>query len=85
MNSVTCKMDNQGRIMIPVEWRRELRLGPSSDVLLRKQGGAVVVQTRDEAIREVQEFAKRRFGPRVSLVRDLRKMRREEAGRERER
>jgi bifunctional DNA-binding transcriptional regulator/antitoxin component of YhaV-PrlF toxin-antitoxin module len=75
----TCKMDHQGRIMLPATWRRKQGLGPNAELLVEIRDHSLVLQTRDQAVREAQEIVRKRIPAGKSLVEDLRRERQREA------
>jgi AbrB family looped-hinge helix DNA binding protein len=82
MQSVTRKIDELGRILIPARFRRELSIQPGSAVILRREGGKLTVQTREQALRDAQAFARSLVAPGVSVVDEFIAERREAARRE---
>ncbi len=83
MDMLTCKIDNQGRVMLPARWRREHGLGPGSEVVVTPEEGRIILETLDEAVAEAQRIVRERTGPRRrSAVAELIAGRRREARRE---
>ena len=82
MGSITCKVDNQGRVMLPSDWRRRFKVGPATQVFVREDvNGALVVETREQGLRRAQELVARYIPPDShSLVDELLEERRQEAG-----
>jgi AbrB family looped-hinge helix DNA binding protein len=82
METVTCKIDELGRILIPARFRRELSIRPGCEVMLGKEGGKLTLQTREQALRDAQAFARSLVAPGVSVVDEFIAERREAARRE---
>lgn len=86
MGTVTLKVDNQGRIMLPASWRRKYGVEASSELVVREhKDGSLRVETRNQGIRRAQALVRRYIPDGVSLAGELLEERREEARRERER
>ncbi len=64
-------MDGQGRVVIPADFRRALRLEGGDTVVLQLRDGVLHVLTRETAIRRAQELVARHTKGRRSLVDDL--------------
>jgi len=79
----TCTVDNQGRIVIPSSWRHEQ--GIASGSLVLEEDGRLIIQTREQAIREAQQIVRGSVRRRRSLVDDLLRERRAEVAREKKR
>lgn len=77
----TCKIDNQGRITIPSSWREEQGIGAGSEILALEEDGRLILQTREQALREAQEMVKRLARP-GSLLKELRHERKRQTSRE---
>ena len=81
MAIITCKVDNQGRVMLPADWRKRFKVGPTTQLIVREDvNGALVVETREQGLRRAQELVARYIpagGP--SLVDELLEDRRREA------
>jgi bifunctional DNA-binding transcriptional regulator/antitoxin component of YhaV-PrlF toxin-antitoxin module len=71
-----------GRVVIPVAFRRALGIEGGGHVLMRLEGDGLNVVGRDTAIRRVQELVARYIPENVSLVDELIAERRAEAERE---
>jgi len=82
----TCKMDNQGRIVIPSSWRAKQGIKPGAELFVREgDDGRLSVETLQQSVRRAQEMVRALVPPGVSLVDDLfRERRREVAMAERE-
>lgn len=68
-----------GRINIPAEHRRSLGLSDGDEVIVGIEGGALRIESREDAIRRVQRMVRERFGEGRSLSEELIAERREEA------
>ncbi|MDQ2829972.1 MAG: AbrB/MazE/SpoVT family DNA-binding domain-containing protein [Chloroflexota bacterium] len=82
MDMVTTKMGENGRLVLPVSFRRALRLEPGSDVLLSLRDGEIRVTTRAAAIERAQSFIRSRIPEGRLLSEELSAERRAEAARE---
>ncbi|MEE4302203.1 MAG: AbrB/MazE/SpoVT family DNA-binding domain-containing protein [Pseudomonadales bacterium] len=81
--STELRIGPQGRIVIPASLRRALGLAPGDRLVVRAEGGALVLERPDAALRRLQaRFDGVRDG--VSLAEELIAERRAEAARERE-
>lgn len=74
------KIGPQGRIVVPVELRRELGIEPGDDLVAWVEDGKLVVQTRAETERELLAMFE---GVEGSMSEELIAERRREAARER--
>ena len=55
MSLLTCKVDNQGRVMLPADWRKRFQIGPSTQLVVREQSnGSLVLETREQGLRRAQ-------------------------------
>jgi bifunctional DNA-binding transcriptional regulator/antitoxin component of YhaV-PrlF toxin-antitoxin module len=67
--SFTCKPDNQGRILLPVEWRKRHGVDSSSELLLSEDdSGDLRVETRSQAVRRAQALVREYIPPGMPLV-----------------
>jgi len=82
MKPARARVDGQGRILIPAEYRRALGMAEGTPVTLRIQEGVLQVITLAEAIRQIQETAAKYNPDGRSMVQELLDERREEAARE---
>jgi bifunctional DNA-binding transcriptional regulator/antitoxin component of YhaV-PrlF toxin-antitoxin module len=63
MDQFTCKVDNQGRITLPVEWRNAHHVGPGTDVSVLMTEDRLEVQTDNQSLDEARRIvAKYRHG-----------------------
>ena len=81
----TCTVDNQGRIVIPSSWRRQQGIESGSELLVLEEDGRLILQTREQAIREAQDMVRGFTRHGRSLVDDLLRERRAEVAREKKR
>ncbi len=82
MERNTLTVDPMGRVLIPAAVRKRLSLEPGTELCLREEKGKLVLQSRQQALREAQAIV-RSFVPKgVSLVDELIAERREAARRE---
>ena len=80
MSSRTVRMSSGGRLVIPVDIRRELNISDGTAVTLTLMDGEMRVRTVQEGIKRAQEiFAKYNKRPDVSIVDELIADRRAEA------
>jgi AbrB family looped-hinge helix DNA binding protein len=82
MDRATCKVDEVGRVLIPAKWRKRYGIGVNSEVTLSDERGRLMLETRQQALKRVQEWARRLAGPDRSIVEEFLAERREEAKRE---
>jgi AbrB family looped-hinge helix DNA binding protein len=76
---LTCKVDNQGRIMLPAKWRKERGIQAEGELLVELRDNCLVLRTREQAVRDAQSMVRRLIRPGKSLVDDLLEQRRSEA------
>jgi AbrB family looped-hinge helix DNA binding protein len=81
----TCTVDNQGRIVIPSSWRRQQGIGSGSELVALEEDGRLILQTREQAIREAQQIVRNSVRRGRSLVDELLHERRAEVAREKKR
>jgi AbrB family looped-hinge helix DNA binding protein len=79
---VAARLDAEGRIVIPAEYRKTLALKEGDDLLVYLEGDSLRLTSRDAAINRIQAEVKRLVPPGVSLVDELIAERRREAERE---
>lgn len=75
-------MAENGRVLIPAEFRAALGLKEGGAVVVRMEDGALVVEALEASIRRVQDSMKQYAKPGKSLVDELLTERRQEAERE---
>jgi len=86
MESIVCKIDQHGRLMIPAEWRQRYGIQGGSEVILRvEEDGRLRLETRKQRVSAAQALVRRYIRPGRSLVDELIRERRAEARRERRR
>lgn len=73
-----------GRVVIPIAFRRVLGVEQGGPLLFKLEEGAIKIMSRDQAIRSVQDMVAKYIKPGQSLVDDLIAERRAEARRENE-
>lgn len=75
-------ISNNGRILIPVSFRKQLNLKPGDEVIVKlSTDNDIVIHSPKQSLRRLQELFKNSDG---SFVDELIKMRREEEKREEE-
>ena len=80
-SSVPVRLGPQGRLVVPVELRRELGLEDGSELVIRSDGRRLILEPRDEVLRRVRgRFAV--VPGEVSLTDELLADRRTESARE---
>jgi bifunctional DNA-binding transcriptional regulator/antitoxin component of YhaV-PrlF toxin-antitoxin module len=82
MSDVSTRIAAGGRIVIPVDFRRELGADIGDEVILRLVEGEVHILTRSQAIRKAQAFVSKSIPAGRSLVKELLQERRKDAKRE---
>jgi bifunctional DNA-binding transcriptional regulator/antitoxin component of YhaV-PrlF toxin-antitoxin module len=85
MGVMGAKVQEGGRLVVPVELRRQLGLQTGTDVVLDVVDGALRVRTMEQVIKEVQASVRQYVPEGVSLVDELIADRRAEAAAERDR
>jgi bifunctional DNA-binding transcriptional regulator/antitoxin component of YhaV-PrlF toxin-antitoxin module len=76
------RIDSAGRLLVPAPFRKALEVQAGDEVNLMLKGGVLEVRSLNAAIREAQALVRRHVSKRKSLVKELIKDRRQEAGRE---
>ncbi len=76
------KIDSAGRLLVPAPFRKALEVKAGDEVNLVLKDGVLEVRSLNYAIREAQALIRRHVSKRKSLVNELIKDRRKEAGRE---
>jgi len=82
VSGVSTKIAEGGRLVIPVELRRELGLEIGDEVIVRVEDNELRILTRSEAVKRAQEKVRRHVKGSRSLVDELSAERRTEAKRE---
>lgn len=82
VRTVTTRVGDGGRLVIPVAFRRELGIEPGDAVTLRIEDGELRVESRARTIQWAQQLMRRYVPEGVSLVEELIQERREESSRE---
>ena len=82
MSDVSARIAAGGRIVIPVEFRREIGAEVGDEVILRLVDGEVHILTRSQAIHRAQALVRKHNPTGRSLVKELLQQRRKEAKRE---
>lgn len=76
------RIDSAGRLLVPGPFRKALEVQAGDEVNLMLKDGVLEVRSLNVAIREAQALVRRHVSKRKSLVNELIKDRRQEAGRE---
>jgi bifunctional DNA-binding transcriptional regulator/antitoxin component of YhaV-PrlF toxin-antitoxin module len=76
MEQVSCKVDTQGRITLPLDWRREQKVAGGSEVVLIREDGALRIQSVERSLSEAQALVAKYLRPGSSALDDLRQERR---------
>lgn len=71
MTEVRTRVNQNGRIVLPAEFRKALGVNIGDEVLLRLQDDEVRITTQRLRIRRAQERARKYLKPGVSLVDEL--------------
>jgi bifunctional DNA-binding transcriptional regulator/antitoxin component of YhaV-PrlF toxin-antitoxin module len=79
MESITCTIDNQGRIALPTGWRRAHRVTAGTKVVVTFDAGSLSIQTRDQRLSEAQRLVAKYIRPGTPVVDQLLADRRQEA------
>jgi AbrB family looped-hinge helix DNA binding protein len=79
---VRLRINENGRVVIPAAFRKELGIKPGDEVILRLDDGELRITTMKRRIERAQRRARNYIKPGVSLVDELIAERREEAKRE---
>lgn len=82
MELIKSCIDQNGRLIIPVQYRKKLHLKPNMEVLLRIDNDELYVCSRDKALADARNLINQYIDKDVDLVEELFKMRREEVSRE---
>ena len=85
METYTTRLEKSGRILIPASVRRQLRLSPGSQVLVKvEESGTLQVTSRAQALARVREEIRKYIPAGQDLAGELIRDRRAEAERENE-
>ncbi len=84
MEQFTVKVDGSGRILLPAKVRKQMNLRKDSQLVAKLEKQQLVLKTRADVIREVQEFFSKRRPAGVLWSDEIIKDRRREARRERD-
>ena len=87
MQTLRCKLDQAGRILIPATFRKNLHVEPGDELMLQMQDNVISITTPLQALRKIQNKIQEHFkqrGEDFSLVDELIKERRKEAEKENE-
>ena len=76
------KIDKNGRVFIPAEFRQELGLNPGDRVVVKLRDGELQILPHEVAVKRMRELIARYIPPERSLVDELIAERRAEAARE---
>jgi len=68
--------------MIPAKWRRRYGVAANSEVILSDEGDKLTLETRKQALRRVQQWARTLAGPGRQVVKEFLAERRQAARRE---
>ncbi|MCH8226014.1 MAG: AbrB/MazE/SpoVT family DNA-binding domain-containing protein [Chloroflexi bacterium] len=82
MQAVTVKLDKNGRLVLPIQFRRALGFEPGDELILALDQGELRIFTRGEAVKRAQELVRRYIPSDRSLVDELIQERRAESARE---
>ncbi len=69
-------IDNQGRVVVPSKWRQQQGIRAGAELVIVEEDGRLILQTREQAVREAQELVRRSTNAGRSLVNDLMRERR---------
>ena len=79
---VPVRLGPQGRLVVPVDLRRELSLDEGSELTIRSDGHRLILEPRAEVLRRLRSRFQRPTDAGVSLADELLADRREEARRD---
>lgn len=68
---LTTTLDTAGRVVVPAEYRKALRISPGSEVVLVWEGDGIRITTHELEVKRAQALVKRYMPEGVSLVDDL--------------
>ena len=74
MEHLTCKVDNQGRITLPVEWRKAHHIEAGNDISVILAEDRLEVQTVDQSLDDARRIAAKYRGgkPAVEMLHEAR-------------
>lgn len=79
LSSTTCKIDKQGRIVIPSSWRDRHKISGGEEILLIEEAdGRLSLRTRMQGVRRAQQIIQEAIPGNDSLVEELYRERRRE-------
>ena len=79
MQTTSCKVDNQGRVTLPLEWRRQNGVTSGTEVILSPGDHGLQIQTAQQSLHEAQQMVARHWRGSSTAVEMLREERRREA------
>lgn len=79
---VRLRINENGRVVIPAAFRKELGIKPGDEVILRLHDGELRISSLRSRLERARRHVRKYVKPDVSLVDDLIAARREEAKRE---
>ena len=82
MGDIAISVADNGRIVLPVALRRRLNVVRGGTLVIREEGGRLVLESSDEAIIRAQDIVRRFASDAVGVVDELSAERRAEAERE---
>ena len=82
MQTSMAKLDKNGRLVLPIQFRKALGFKPGDELILALDQGELRIFTRGEAIRRAQGLVRRYIPSDRSLVDELIQERRAESARE---
>lgn len=78
-NFIRGKVSSAGRVILPAELRKDLRIADGADVVFSRTEYGIQITTLDQAIRQAQALVRRYVPEGVSLVDELHDARRQDA------
>jgi bifunctional DNA-binding transcriptional regulator/antitoxin component of YhaV-PrlF toxin-antitoxin module len=84
MEQFTVRVDGSGRILLPAKVRKKMNLRKDTTLIAKLEKQKLVLNTRDQALRQAQEFFSKLRPAGVLWSDEIIKDRRREARRERE-
>jgi bifunctional DNA-binding transcriptional regulator/antitoxin component of YhaV-PrlF toxin-antitoxin module len=77
-NFIRGKVSGEGRVVLPVELRKEFGIEDGKDVIFSRTEYGIQITTLDQAIRQAQQMVRRHVPQGVSLVDELHQVRRQD-------